>query len=133
MNNTAPIHETATASTTVESVNSLPRNLKYAPPWSELTPRQAYWYWKLDRVISGILWVAKKRGLVTGYFCDDVKGHCFQAWPPSMDGKHFGIYEQWPQGSPSCRFIKVGRLVVIVDFEPEKWGKLGKRRHLVKE
>ena len=97
--------------------SSLHRPLRYAPPWPELSPRAVYWYGWLDRVISGGLWVAKATGRIEDYYVSDVR-LCFQAWPDSMDGKHFGQYPSEWRGS-TTRFYKVGRLVVVVI--PKGW------------
>ena len=91
--------------------------LRYAPPWPELSPRADYWYGKLERVISGGLWVAKKCGRIEDYFVGDVLEA--DAWPESLDGKHFGRFSMGRGLNVSSRY-KVGRLIVIVDLKRER-------------
>ena len=103
-----------TAPTSVAHPTATASRLRYSPPWPELSPRAGYWYWRLSQVITVGLWIAKKAGRIGGYAMTDVLGPCPEAWPESLDGKHFGRYSV--KGCDSTLFYKVGRLVVIVDL-----------------
>ena len=91
---------------------SSPR-LRYAPPWPEPSPRECYWYSRLARVISAGLWMTKKLGRIEDYVVVDVLDPV-DAWPESLDGKHFGVFTM--KGSDWSRFYKIGRMIVVVDL-----------------
>ena len=108
------IMSASTTQTSPPSVPSSPRLLlRYAPPWPELSPRADYWYWRLEQVLSAILWAGKKTGRIEDYAFADVLGPCFETWPESLDGRHIGAYSI--KDAPSTRFFKVGRLIVILN------------------
>ena len=89
------------------------QSLRYAPPWPEPSPRECYWYSRLARVISAGLWMTKKLGRIEDYVVVDVLDPV-EAWPESLDGKHFGRYAV--KGFNRTSFYKIGRMVVVVDL-----------------
>lgn len=111
---TATDTQTAQTTTTQATPNTIKRPLhRYSPPWKPLSPRAEFWYGKLERLTEAGLWLfrAVTRGKIADdYFISDVTDALW-VWPESLDHKHFG---QWREEGSETRFIKIGRLVVLV-------------------